>query len=70
MALGATRFEGAQLAACGVECGRLMDFTVRDLDIVLATIAIRDGGAWLCRLYQRRNVDLKKQHRQVVGRKR
>ena len=43
-----------------------MDFTFRDLEIILATIAVRDGGAWLWRLYQRRNIEPKQQHRQLL----
>jgi hypothetical protein len=43
-----------------------MDFTFRDLEIILATIAVRDGGAWLWRLYRRRNIEPKQQHRQLL----
>jgi hypothetical protein len=42
-----------------------MDFTFRDVEIILATIAVRDGGAWLWRLYQRRYIEPKQRHRQV-----
>jgi hypothetical protein len=42
-----------------------MDLTLRDFEIVAITLLIRDGGAWLWRVYQNRNIEPKKQHRQV-----
>ncbi len=44
----------------------MSDFTFRDLEVVAVTICFRDGVAWLWRLYQRRYIEPKKAHRQVL----